>query len=944
MADILTWPYSKQTAPHGEATHVSLSKLTPFHTLATVMTAGAIAFAPVVLNAESRHEEHEHVQVTPTQPAITNGYFIIDGHRYLYVKDKNTTRFHIIGETVPTQLDPEIISGVYTELPKGLVDEQVTVAIPALDNALISFSMKAGHTIKPDDSDPEKDLETLNAVSPQTLTLPAGFKDKPRNVQVFTTQQNTIILEGSDPSKFVESAPISDHFPGLEKVGQKSLDDVKNTVSYRVYHHKPPKDHPFFSAMYSVGRFVTAPIWVPIGWIKYKIQGAPAPHIPESTEHNSKRILYAGHLPPQKLNEAVASAFKNMPADLAAINNPNAVLVAAKAPANDVTPVQTSAAIAAPIESPNVTLVASAQKQSPDEITAAPVLVAQQTPVDEAEAPVVSKTDEIVPAPVLVAAKAPEEIVAAPVVSKTDEIVLEPVLVAAKTSEEVAPMPASTTAKTTTQPAFKIEPLTIASLSKPKTIDELFPLMAKSPLNMDFNAMAFSARPAQIASTQTTNIARLQQPEGAISRPYRLRQGHPTFTFEAPVVSNNNKIVPNNVLLASYASTSAPAAHNTKAASVLTSGKKAPLGGWGTNMLLVSGVALMSGYSWYARQQQKQKQAQLNQPKKGLRLAEQKALLAGSAVGVSAIAVSSVLADQPKSSRKSWAPRLLPSVASFATGAGVRMGFKFGLAKIAICSTAMAAHPIIAAMVLGAAVGLATSAVRTSLRKGPKNWKKELLKGAAYGAGFGLLGFEIESFTHVGEHVGHLFSKAKDWVCSSHHFGAHAADAVSGMHPAHVAAPQLHHDIASANDVGTAAHGAATNLIADAPKSFLTEDQFQHLPKALQKLAESQNKEDWVKLCQKMSEKIILTHPHDQTMLKMAGEWMKHGVKIADDFHIQGVASQQLHANMAYAEAWGKFGIEKNVGKAIEAARMSGHVMNNYGARLLKLLHAPAAG
>ena len=120
-------------------------------------------------------------------------------------------------------------------------------------------------------------------------------------------------------------------------------------------------------------------------------------------------------------------------------------------------------------------------------------------------------------------------------------------------------------------------------------------------------------------------------------------------------------------------------------------------------------------------------------------------------------------------------------------------------------------------------------------------------------------------------------------------------------------------------------------------------EQFAKLPRGVRSLALSRNPKEMILFYKEASFRLINLSHHDRASIQAGANLIEKGLSFAKASGIHNSVTEKLHADYAYLKAWG-IGTDKNTEISIENARQAGAVIDNYGARLLRILKVPANG
>ena len=226
------------------------------------------------------------------------------------------------------------------------------------------------------------------------------------------------------------------------------------------------------------------------------------------------------------------------------------------------------------------------------------------------------------------------------------------------------------------------------------------------------------------------------------------------------------------------------------------------------------------------------------------------------------------------------------------------IALKFGIAAAATTMPGfLVAAGTVAAIsaVAGGLAGVATHLYQNrGQQKSGKAIRKAFLKGAAYGAIGGAIGSTISSALNADGFVHTLFS---------HKPSVHvpAVDAAASA-PAHASAP--------AATTAAPAPTVPVPTLSQTVQSLLSEEQMKALPKAVQKLAESQKPEDLVRFCKEASFNLINNTHNNPDALKAGAKLVERGLDIAKESHVHSVFTRMLNSDMKFiskAKAFSQF-------------------------------------
>ena len=249
----------------------------------------------------------------------------------------------------------------------------------------------------------------------------------------------------------------------------------------------------------------------------------------------------------------------------------------------------------------------------------------------------------------------------------------------------------------------------------------------------------------------------------------------------------------------------------------------------------------------------------------------------------------------------------------------------------------------LATILLSAAIGGLTKLAIVGFKRGEagktaraqENWIwSTFAKGAAFGAMGGAFGSILADIVPH-EFASNIFSHSQ--AVSPTHSILNIQTGGSGI-PRHAAqifqAPQTVQPLPV--HVVTQVNHLAIVVPANNVGDLLSADQLHKLPAGIRHLANSSKSEDLVRFCKEASATLINGPHHDAASAKLGASLIKRGLDIAANGNLHNHVVEQMHADMAYMEAWGRNGVAANLHDAVRNAKLAGHVMHNFGARLLQ--------
>lgn len=295
---------------------------------------------------------------------------------------------------------------------------------------------------------------------------------------------------------------------------------------------------------------------------------------------------------------------------------------------------------------------------------------------------------------------------------------------------------------------------------------------------------------------------------------------------------------------------------------------------------------------------------------------------------------------------KKQAPALIVGAA---TGSAVRIACQYAIASLVLTNPgtiAITTAAIVSGAVAGGAARLAITALFDRTAKTEKNWRRRAFaKGALMGA--------------VGGAAGSLLTQ---WVMA--HYYPHAFEASTGaqqptnlIDPDHLApkdppppppppSPQTPTEVqhptgAEAGPQDLKPTPPATpaphmGLPTNAPLGLST-DLFDTLPKNVQRLAASHNPKTLALFYKEASYHLMHGKGHTKSTVAAGVALIEKGLHVAKQANFSNSVVRMLHADYAYAKAWG-IGTVKDVPLALKEAELSKAAIHNYGGRLIKLL------